>query len=103
MSQVVKDPTRVTKTTTTLLDHIFVSCTRNVSEISVPKFNISDHYPTGITWKIKSTSRLLNRNGNNHCTIKYRKQPDFDILKILVFNKIYKFEDTNDLDKKHEF
>ena len=77
---------------------LVVSCTHNVSEISVPKFNISDHYPTGITWKIKSSSRLLNRN--NHCTIKYRKQPDFDILKILVFDKIYKLEDTNDLDKK---
>ena len=49
LSQVVKYPTHVTETTTTLLDHIFVSCTRNVSEISVPKFNISDHYPTGIS------------------------------------------------------
>ena len=45
----IKDPTRVTSNTSTLIDHIYVSNTNHVGKVYVPRFSISDHYPAGLT------------------------------------------------------
>ena len=78
LSQIVNMPTRVTETSVTLIDHIYVSNESNVSEKIVSKFNISDHYPTGLTWKLGC---LRNSNHtDNHHIIRYRKLPDYIIM-----------------------
>ena len=42
MEQVVTVPTRVTANSSTLLDHIYVSCKLEVTEVSVVQLGISD-------------------------------------------------------------
>ena len=43
-SQLVCDPTRVTETSSTLIDHINTNCDENISRVHVCKIAISDHY-----------------------------------------------------------
>ena len=64
----VKSPTRVTKNSKTLNDHIYVSESRNVIETCVPISNISDHYPVYLTWINKGAK--MPKIG--HKTIKHR-------------------------------
>ena len=51
MSQIVSDPTKVTKTSSTLVDHVYSTQPENIDFISVPKYSISDHYPIFISHK----------------------------------------------------
>ena len=71
LSQIIKDPTRVTSNTSTLIDHIYVSNTNHVGKVYVPRFSISDHYSVGLTWKVNVADPKL-----IHSIIQYRKPPD---------------------------
>ena len=42
--QIINEPTRVTLTTSTLIDHISMSCIYNILESRVHKISMSDHY-----------------------------------------------------------
>ena len=44
LQQINKEPTRVTITTSTLIDHIATSCIDNVLEAGAHKIALSDHY-----------------------------------------------------------
>ena len=44
LKQVIKEPTRVTVQSSTLIDHITVSSTDNIVESGVLKVTLSDHY-----------------------------------------------------------
>ena len=44
MLQIVSDPTRVTKTSSTLVDQVYSNQPENIDFISDPKCSISDHY-----------------------------------------------------------
>ena len=44
LKQLIKEPTRVTVQSTTLIDHIVVSNTDNIVESGVLKITLSDHY-----------------------------------------------------------
>lgn len=48
--QLINCPASVTKTYSTLIDRISVSCPLNIVEYSVPGSAVSDHYPTCYTW-----------------------------------------------------
>ena len=53
----VKSPTRVTKHSESLIDHMYVSESRNVIETYAPISNISDLYPVCLTW-IKKCAKI---------------------------------------------
>ena len=52
-TQLVDKPTRITPTSKTLLDHIYTTEKRNIVEICVPTYGVSDHFPTCLTWSKK--------------------------------------------------
>ena len=72
--QMVKSPTRVTKNSKTLIDHIYVSDSRNVIETCVPISNISDHYPVCLTG-IKKGAKIPK---TGHKIISYRCFSNFN-------------------------
>jgi exonuclease III len=74
LHQLIKTPTRVTATSQTLIDHIYVSNKNNVIETCVPISAISDHYPICITWSKKGAK--IPKTG--HKTITYRCFSKFD-------------------------
>ena len=67
LSQLVSEPTRVTETSSTTIDHIYTSHPENIIEHFVPSFSISDHYPICFTRKICNKIRK-----NDHITTRYR-------------------------------
>ena len=79
-SQLVKDSTRVTEMSATLIDHAFVNTPQNISSVIVPNFAISDHYPVCLTRKIASSYV----KGPVHKTITYRSMKRFDENKFLT-------------------
>jgi endonuclease/exonuclease/phosphatase family metal-dependent hydrolase len=52
MEQLVNEPTRVTSTSKTLIDHIYTNTKENVLEVMVPKIGISDHFAIFLTRKV---------------------------------------------------
>ena len=44
LKQIINEPTRVTLTTSTLIDHISTSCIDNILESGVHNVPMSDHY-----------------------------------------------------------
>ncbi|VDI04166.1 Hypothetical predicted protein [Mytilus galloprovincialis] len=60
LSQIVSVPTRVTQTSSSLVDHIYSNEPHNIHFISVPKYSISDHYPVCISHKrgLKSKKKI---------------------------------------------
>ena len=71
--QIIKDPTRVTATSKTLLDHIYVTNSETVHESHVIKYPISDHFPIGMTRKEQVCHKK-----HTHTTISYRNFKKFD-------------------------
>ena len=59
--QLVKEPTRVTEATSSLLDHIYVSRSDYAHGVQVHKSGLSDHYPITLTLNKKK-----NRNNKGY-------------------------------------
>ena len=78
-TQLVKDPTRITPTSATLIDHVFSNNPENIVNVSVPPYSISDHYPVCISRKVSSSYI----KGPVHKTIIYRSMKHFDENKFL--------------------
>ena len=76
LNQIIKDPTRVTNTSETLIDHIYVSDDLPVLYSSPIKYSISDHFPVFAVFKM--TSIDYNKNDGRHKTITYRKYNNFN-------------------------
>lgn len=76
LNQMVHEPTRVTSTTATIIDHIFVSDMSQVQKVSVPKISMSDHYPVCIILKPNVTSSDLCTE--KHKIIRYRDYKHLD-------------------------
>lgn len=72
LTQLIKEPTRVTATTSTLIDHFFTTNPDKVRAVKVAKIGLSDHYP--ICAVLKSCFGLK----NCHTSITYRSYKDFD-------------------------
>ena len=70
-SQLIKEPTRETIKTKTLIDYIYVSNECNFSTAGIIPLGISDHH---LTYTIP----------NQHTTIKYRDNKHLDENKLLV-------------------
>ena len=84
LTQIIKEPTRITSESKTLIDHIYVSDDVNVSNSGVLSWSVSDHNPVYITVKKSNCIKNCNGIGNDHKTISYRKYTDLDIHSIGV-------------------
>lgn len=51
LKQVVNQPTRVTETTISMIDHIYTTEERLVNDVTVPHIRISDHFPVYFSLK----------------------------------------------------
>ena len=54
LTQFVKEPTRVTESSSTIIDHAYSSDSANITECFVPSYAISDHFPICFTRKVNS-------------------------------------------------
>lgn len=72
LEQIIKEPTRVTSSTATLVDHIYVSNPEKVRAVKISKIAISDHFPTNFIYKANFG------NKQSHHTIKFRSFKNFD-------------------------
>ena len=50
-TQLVKCPTRIIDTSSTLIYHVFTDIPGNIIEINIPSYALSDHCPVAITTK----------------------------------------------------
>jgi exonuclease III len=74
LTQLVSQPTRITPTSSTLLDHIYVNNTDRISNIQVSDVSISDHCPILCSWSCKIPKPAK----SDHTTIQYRCFKRFD-------------------------
>lgn len=74
LKQLIKSPTRITKTSSTLIDHIYTNRAELISEVLVPCYSISDHFPIAFT---RSTQENVLKRGH-HKVIRYRCFKNFD-------------------------
>ena len=70
----IESPTRVTQHTSTLIDHVYVTTSVYVKQVSVPKITISDHYPVCIQWSKNISTKL----SSEHSAITYRRTKCFN-------------------------
>ena len=76
LNQIIKEPTRITNTSETLIDHIYVSDDLPVLYSSPIKYSISDHFPVFAVLKMANID--YNKNDGRHKTITYRKYNNFN-------------------------
>ena len=99
-TQLIHEPTRVTNSTSTLIDHIYTSNEENISEAHVAQLGVSDHYAIFCNRKIDC---ILKRN--SHKSIKYRSFKSFDeiaFLNDLLAVPWSEIEMFNDIDESLE-
>ena len=75
LEQLASEPTRVTSKTSTLIDHIYTNANKSKLSVTVPKINLSDHFPICLDIK-----RLKSVKKKTHYTIKYRDMKNFNQL-----------------------
>jgi hypothetical protein len=74
LKQLVSTATRVSPSTSTLIDHIYTSSPETVCNVTVPTLSLSDHYPIFCTLALKVPKEKKNR----HTSIMYRSFKKFD-------------------------
>ena len=74
LEQLIKTPTRISKRSSTIIDHIYTNCSSNIKEAFISTLAISDHYPICLTYAINNK----NTKKNKHNMIKYRSFKKFD-------------------------
>ena len=70
--QLVEEPTRVTLTTSSIIDHVATTCARNIVEAGVHKVTLSDHY---MVYCIRKFNGAVEKG---HKMINTRKMKNFD-------------------------
>ena len=73
LTQLIDVPTRVAKDSSTIIDHIYADNSCNISEVCVPTYGISDHYPIFCT--LQPPSKFCEKN--KHKYIFYRSFKHF--------------------------
>ena len=67
LSQLIKDPTRVTESSSTIIDHVYSSKPENIVESFVSNYSLSDHFPVCFSRKINNKISKC-----DHITTSYR-------------------------------
>ena len=98
LKQIIKDPTRITMTSQTLLDHIYTNRPEAITKAFVDDLSISDHQPINCTWLTK----IPKIKKNKHTYVTYRSFKHFnqslflyDLSKV-PFSNVFRFSDPND-------
>ena len=78
LTQLVTEPTRVTETTNTLIDHVYTTHPENIVRCFTSTLSLSDHFPICFTRKVNS--KLLK---DKHTTTTYRSYKHFDENKFI--------------------
>ena len=73
LSQLVLEPTRVTQSTATTIDHVYTTNAENITECFISHFSISDHFPVCFTRKVNCKIPK-----SSHITTSYRCFKNFD-------------------------
>ena len=73
LTQFVSKPTRVTESSSTIIDHIYSTNPENIIESFVPSLSISDHFPICFTRKINNKIQKT-----EHITTRYRSFKNFN-------------------------
>ena len=68
----VEEPTRVTLTTSSIIDHIATTCARNIVKSGVHEVSMSDHY---MVYCIRKFNGAVDKD---HKVIKTRKMKNFN-------------------------
>ena len=98
LTQCVTTATRITKTSSTLIDHIYTNNLSLVNDTKVPSTGLSDHFPVccSINVKIKK-----NKTNCDHSYISYRSFKRFDQIAFLnelsttPFQTVHEYDDPN--------
>ena len=80
LTQLVNEPTRVTNTSQTLIDHIYTNTEENIQRVHVERLCLSDHY--GVFCNRKSQSNI---SKNSHQIITYRSFRNFEENRFLNY------------------
>lgn len=91
LKQLITSPTRVTSTSSTLIDHIYTTNKNRVLGTDVPQVGISDHYPVCCNWALKSDKPIRK---HQHTTIKYRSLKHFNNEAFLFDLSLVSFDDV---------
>ena len=96
LTQMVKEASRVTERSATLIDHIYVTSPVNVKDVFVPKISGSDHYPTCLTYgQVKNKSKYGKHTHVNMRQLKYFEVTSFNRDIGQVFKDWSPFEDID--------
>ncbi|CAG2225633.1 unnamed protein product [Mytilus edulis] len=76
LHQMVVDPTRVTSTSVTLIDHIYSTNPTSLINVIVPSYAPGDHYPVSCT--VNKFAKLIKDKSDSHFEIKYRNFKTFN-------------------------
>ena len=71
LGQLIGEPTRITESSGTLIDHIYISSELPVSHSVAVKYRVSDHYPIYACFDLKNSNSV--KTNYTHKTITYRK------------------------------
>ena len=103
LTEIIKEPTRTTCTTTSLLDHILINCAEKVSQKGVIDVGLSDHPLIFCTWKIRRTRHSMHNQIQTRSLRNYSAENLMSTLKDIT-SPNYIFSDVNvayaDLTKK---
>ena len=98
LHQCVQSPTRVTSTTSTLIDHIYASKPDRLIRTHVPITIMSDHYPVCCIL----SCQIPKTKAGKHTTVSYRSYKHFDACNFLCdlsntsFDAIYGLSDPDE-------
>lgn len=73
LSQLVTQPTRITETSETLIDHVYTTHPENIVRCFTSNLSLSDHFPICFTRKVNS--KIIK---DKHITTSYRSYKHFD-------------------------
>ena len=99
LEQLITSATRVTKSSSTLIDHIYASSTARVISSCVLQVALSDHYAVCCNWALKVERQ--NRK-KQHTSVHFRSFKHFNLDAFLAdlgatnFNSLYNFSNPDD-------
>ena len=95
MTEIIKEPTRTTCNTTSLLDHILTNCAEKVSQKGVTDVGLSDHQLIFCTRKIRRTRRNMHNQIQTRSLRNYSAEKLISTLKDIKFPNYDIFSDVN--------
>ena len=104
LTEIIKEPTRTTCNTASLLDHILTNCAEKVSQKGVVDVGLSNHQLIFCTRKIRRTRRNMHNQIQTRSLRNYSAEKLISTLKDIKFPNYHIFSDVNvayaDLTKK---